>query len=386
MRAIEEMGVTVNQPPKVPRPEPAPRVAVPAHLREPGVLARVRGPVIEPDGNRVTVTFVHEAPDARGVLLFANRLTDESDLAASLMEPVAERWWALSLSMEPDWRASYAFLVHRADGRPPWEDPAGHVRLRAVLDRGEPDPHVADRVLNRAGVPMSVVSLPDAPRQQWIAPAHTPRPESVSVAGRDVWVHRVGAGRDVPMVLVLDGETWWDHHGLAASLDSAHASGAVPAHVAVFVASGSVEDRWSDVGRADGLTDWLAGALVPWAREHLDVSSRADDTVVAGQSLGGLSALWTVARHGDRIGAAIAMSASLWRGDPGPALVGARARVHLEVGRQEWVLLPLHRELAALLAQAPGVGLDVVEFNGGHDYACWRGGLVDAIVRMLRSN
>lgn len=367
----------MNQPPKVPRPTPVPRVPVPARLRDAGTLPTAAGPLVETDADGCVVTFVHRAPAARAVLLFANRMTDESDLGASLMEQVSPGVWALSLRVASDWRASYCFVVHEGDGPAPWETPDDHTALRSVLDTGVPDAS-GEQILNRAGRPMSVVSLPDAPPQPWLGRPHSPRPPHHRVAGRDVWVHHVGSGPGVPVVLVLDGEVWLDHHGLPEALTRAHAAGAVPAHVAVFVATGSVADRWADVGRADGVTAYLAQQLVPWLRARFDVTTRADRTVVAGQSLGGLSALWAVARHGDRIGVAVAQSASLWRSDPGPELARSGGRVLLEVGLQEWVLLPLHRDLAA---RVPTV--EPTEFNGGHDDACWRGGLVDAIVRAL---
>lgn len=368
----------MNQPPKIPRPAPAPRVPIPQLWRDADALRATAGPIIESDGDRCIVTFVHDAPDARAVLLFANRLTDESNLDRSLMEPVGNSGlWVLSLRMEPDWRASYSFLVHAGDGPAPWATPDGHVNLRAVLDRGVPDA-VADRVLNRAGTAMSVVSLPAAPPQRWLGRPFTPRPREHDVAGRAVWVHQVGAGTDLPVVVILDGEVWLDHHGFAKALDAAHADGAVPAHLAVFVASGSVADRWADVGHADGVTAFVAEDLLPWLHERFDATREAARTVVAGQSLGGLSALWAAARHPDRVGVAIAQSASLWRNDPTPDLAASGSRVLLEVGRQEWTLLPLHRDLAQRVDT-----VQLTEFNGGHDYACWRGSLVDAIARAL---
>jgi len=366
----------VNQPPKLPRPTPVPRVPVPERLRKPGALAD-GGPVVDREGDTCVVTFVHRAPQARAVLLFANRLTDETSLDATLMERLGpDGPWVLSLRLPPDWRGSYCFVVHTADGPPPWEGATGPV-LRALLDRGVPD-EVPDRVLNRAGTPLSVLSLPAAPAQPWLGTPHSPRPPAHSVAGRTVWVHAVGAGADLPLVVVLDGETWLDHHGLPEALDAAHRDGALPAHLAVFVSTGSIAERWTDVGHEGGVTDFVAEQLVPWARERFPVTTRPDRTVVAGQSLGGQSALWAVARHADTVGVAIAQSASLWRGDPADDLLASGARVLLEAGRQEWTLLPLHRELAA---RVPTVELH--EFEGGHDYACWRGGLLDSLVRAL---
>lgn len=367
----------MNRPPKVPRPARAPRVPVPDHLRAPGALRAGSGPVVERGGDACVVTFVHEAPAAREVLLFANRLTDETDLDASRMERLGVGLWALSLRMAPDWRASYCFVPHVGDGPAPWEAAEGHAAIRALLDRGVPDT-TDDRVVNRTGTALSVVSLPDAPPQPWRGTPHAGRPPRHEVAGRSVWVHRVGEGEELPVVVVLDGEAWLDHHGLAEALDAAHTDGALPAHLAVFVASGSIADRWQDVGHAGGVTAFVATELLPWVHERFDVTCDPARTVVAGQSLGGLSALWAAARFPSRVGVAVAQSASLWSNDPGDELAASGGRVLLEVGLQEWTLLPLHRDLAARVPQ-----VELLEFNGGHDYACWRGGLLDALVRAL---
>jgi len=54
-------------------------------------------------------------------------------------------------------------------------------------------------------------------------------------------------------------------------------------------------------------------------------------------------------------------------------------RVHLEVGRQEWVLLEAHKRLAEALERA-GTPLRYVEYEGGHDAVCWRGGLAEGLL------
>ncbi|CAM5452935.1 enterochelin esterase [Streptomyces californicus] len=56
--------------------------------------------------------------------------------------------------------------------------------------------------------------------------------------------------------------------------------------------------------------------------------------------------------------------------------------LRLEVGLQEWMLLGENRRLRNVL-RARGYDVRYGEFNGGHDYACWRGGLADGLVDLL---
>jgi enterochelin esterase family protein len=55
-----------------------------------------------------------------------------------------------------------------------------------------------------------------------------------------------------------------------------------------------------------------------------------------------------------------------------------RGRVYAEVGKQEWVLLPPHRTLAKIFKKTE-VDCRYKEYNGGHDYACWRGGIAEGL-------
>jgi len=347
-------------------------------------------PVVESCGDGTSiVTFVRYAPHATGVLLFVNRLTDERNLVASEMEPAGELgFWLLSYRMHDDWRASYSLIEHPGNGEPPWRAQTGQVQLRALLDAAHADPGNPLATVNKAGHAVSVVELPAAPPQAFVAAPGAPRPQQVDLVAADgsprpIWTHRAGSGVDLPLVMILDGETWLDRYSLTVALDAAVAAGALPALQAVFVGTGSREQRWDDVGHAGGVTEFVARTVVPWARSTLDVSADPVRTVIAGQSLGGLSALWALAAYPDVIGSAVAQSASLWSSSPVSELRSAgRVRLYLEVGRQEWLLLPLHRELRRGLISTQ-VDLRYVEYNGGHDYACWRGGLIDGLAALL---
>ncbi|MEV0649206.1 alpha/beta hydrolase-fold protein [Phytomonospora sp. NPDC050363] len=120
---------------------------------------------------------------------------------------------------------------------------------------------------------------------------------------------------------------------------------------------------------------------------------RAGAESIAGQSLGGLAALHAAQQAPDLVGLALAQSASLnWVTDADAATAALPAaqeasttggvRYFLEVGRHEPTLLEPNRRLHRALRDA---GADVVyrEFQGGHDYTCWRGGLADGLLALL---
>ncbi|WP_156910287.1 hypothetical protein [Nocardia mangyaensis] len=81
---------------------------------------------------------------------------------------------------------------------------------------------------------------------------------------------------------------------------------------------------------------------------------------------------------------ALSQSGSVWQDEVPAAILGADlrgTRAYVEVGAQEWVLVPLHRPVVESL-RAAGAEVASVEFNGGHDYACWRGGIADGLRRL----
>ncbi|MFT4082348.1 MAG: DUF3327 domain-containing protein [Nocardioides sp.] len=385
----------VLRPPKVRRPTPIPRTrsALLDALAAGDVemfwerVARTLPLVEETETpGEVVVTFCWRDRDAEQVLLFANRLTDERNLEATLLERLGESdLWHASFRMAADWRASYSFLVQHPGEQAPWIV-EGQAALRQALDRGRRDPRNPATCTNRAGVVQSVVALPDAPAQPWLAPrAGVPRGtlhREVAPAGHEVWLYDP-PGPDptdpLPLVVALDGEVWTSHQSLPAIVDNLIADRAIPPVRAVLVASGGRESRWTELGGSAG-AGYLTGSLVGWVRERRGIGR---EVVAVGQSLGGLTALRAGLSDPRTVTGVVSQSASLWMDDLADLIVpGSAVRIHLAHGRQEWVLAPLHADLERRL-RAAGIEVHACSHNGGHDYAWWRGDVADGLITLL---
>ena len=411
--------VVRRTPPKLPRPYPAPLVSSPVIEELTAQLAAVvpekSGVVIEEfwrrhqqrpvvtagSGPALTVTFLWRDAYAEEVLLFINRMIDEWALGDSLMRRVegTDVWW-LAYRMDPDWRASYAFLPRHRDEPTRWAagDP---VRLRQALGQGRHDPGNPITCRNRAGVTQSVVQLPGAPSQRWFAPKSAESAvgrvpaDRVDVPtgpeGRRLWVHRpVGELEpNTPVILAFDGDVWNGLPGestqdLPGTLRNLAADGLLPPTLAIMIDSGSRDQRWRDLDPSTGIGGYLAEVLLPWVRERFAVRAERQEVIVIGQSLGGLVALSAGISHPEAIGAVVAQSASLWqddlRGSLGDrTLIGSRFCV--QFGRQEWSLRRPNLALARLL-RARGAEVSVQVHNGGHDYAWWRGAVADGLLAL----
>ncbi|MFJ2026766.1 enterochelin esterase [Streptomyces sp. NPDC087897] len=366
-------------------------------------------PLVEPDPegdpDHRLVTFVRrEDPErpATHVLALVHTVTDKDrhagDLAPHLMRRVEGTGvWAISHRLRADHRASYQF--HATDGSREDALRADRTAWLQVLDRAEPDPlNTRPPLPSRDGRnPASVFDLPDAPPQSHIcrrAGADRGRTIDAEVDGRRVTVHLPPGhrpdGGPYALAVLLDGEMWGPVLCVGDILDNLHADGDLPPTVAVLV--DTMGRRMQDLACSAPFVDWLADTLLPWAGQGYGAGADAARTVIAGQSAGGLTAAFAAFRRPDRFGLALSQSGSFWWPDDERGcewLTGQYAwaerrpvTLRLEVGLQEWMLLGENRRLRNVL-RARGYDVRYGEFNGGHDYACWRGGLADGLADLL---
>ncbi|MFM9371359.1 enterochelin esterase [Streptomyces sp. Da 82-17] len=372
-------------------------------------------PLIEPEpespsdaaDGRLTVTFLWRgSPATRAVLVVPNKVMDPADLAANLMERVpGTDVWHWSLRMRADWRATYGLCVDEG-GAP--DEPGTPAYWRWLRAQHRVDP-LNSRSLNRrwgAG-PISYVELPGAPRGvEWRVRADVPcgsvgvhRVRSERLGNeRRVWVyepagHGETARGDLPVLVLFDGESWQPELGVATLLDNLIADGRIPPVVALLPEALDNTTRWAELGCADRFVDFLADELLPWAAERLPVTSDPARTVLAGQSLGGLTAAYAALRAPHRFGNVLSQSGSFWwpAGEAGAELVTELVRAsprlpvrfRLSAGEQEWVLLPSSRRLRDALRERGYADASYGEFNGGHDWLCWRTELADGLVELL---
>ncbi|MDJ1137065.1 enterochelin esterase [Streptomyces iconiensis] len=402
------------------------RAEVPGAERDFWLRAEARGtPLVEPDpeGDPVyrLVTFLwRDDPErpAEAVLAVLHTVTDKDryakDLTPHLMERVEGTGvWALTHRLRADHRASYQFHT----GPPAELLRTDRASWRRVLDEAVPDPLSRTPPLPARGGrnPASVLELPEAPPQPYaVRPAGASRGTSVRTAldGRGVTVHLPhghghghgqgqgcgggAAGGPYAVAVLLDGEMWGPVLGAGDILDGLHADGQLPPTIGLFV--DTMSDRMEDLSCSGAFTDWLADTLLPWAAARYGAAADPARTLVAGQSAGGLTAAYAIHRRPDVFGLALSQSGAFWWPDPDPSDENAPApewltrqyastarrpvRLHLEVGTQEWMLLSENRRLRNVL-RARGYAVTYEEFNGGHDYACWRGGLARGLVKLL---
>ncbi|MEU6441555.1 enterochelin esterase [Streptomyces sp. NPDC047046] len=416
----------LRHPPRTPRPVPVPRVSGAAlPLPGPGTatgdfwaeVARRGTPVVGPDpagdpGHR-SVTFLWRgSPATRAVRAVPNKLADPRDPRATAMERVPDTdVWHVTLQLGADWQGTYELLVDEGGGPAPGSpDHAAWLRTRR-----RPDPFNSRTLPRRwGGEPLHWAALPQAPGQgAWSLPcpagARGTLSEhavpSVRLGGtRRTWLYTPAAacrpasgaapapGPGLPLLVLLDGEHWGPVLGVAGLLDGLIAAGLVPPLAALLPDSVDADTRWAELTCRPEYLAFLTEELIPWAAERLPLTSDPARTVLAGQSLGGLTAAWAALAAPHRFGNVLAQSGSFWwpNGPEAEWLTRTLAttprrpvRFRLSSGRQEWVALPAARRLRAALAETGYDDAEYHEFNGGHDYLCWRTELAAGLPKLL---
>ncbi|MFJ7190790.1 alpha/beta hydrolase-fold protein [Streptomyces bacillaris] len=283
--------------------------------------------------------------------------------------------WYAEVPMPARLRVTYRFLV---DGEPR-ADPlnpagAGGDRSIAATPDAPPQPHWP------ALGPDAVLPLPET-RLRW---------SSGRLGGRrTVRVQPVGGGG--PVVLLLDGDDWLYLHPAMTAFASAVAAGELEPVTLVFLPA---KDRSAEFGCRPELWEAVRDELLPLVAGS-GVPADVNRLVVAGQSLGGLSALYAAVTFPELVSRVACQSGSFWwtpgaeeAADPlggpvGGAIAGllrekpdlSGLRCAFDVGEHETRMLP-HCELAESLTERAGATVRISRSASDHDRAGWRHALL----------
>ena len=281
----------------------------------------------------------------------------------------------------------------------------------------------------------SVAELPGAPPQPWLVAKPgiaEGRVEKRTITSANQKIDRLFSvfmpanykadGPPNALLILFDGEDLPDSPYPVTTLNNLIAASKIPPTVAVFV--GNVpRRRLVDLVANPEFADFMAMELVPWVRSHYNVTKDAKQTVVTGNSAGGLAAAYVALRHSEVFGNVLSRSGAFWwsfehnGGVCGPLCPesggtgGENARDATTEGNflvKEFIAspkLPLRFYLAAgtfeIDREGGGGGIlegtrhlrDVLlargyqvryqQFVGGHDGLSWRGALADGLIELL---
>ena len=273
----------------------------------------------------------------------------------------------------------------------------------------------------------SIVEMPDAPAQPWLA--HRPGLPAGQVEIRRFKSALLKNEREIAIYLppgysktdkpyallvVFDEDAYLgDPKQIVlvptpTILNNLISEKRIPAMVALLV--GNVPgQRDRELPCNPVFLDFLSSELLPWAHSLFNFTADPRETVVAGSSFGGLASVCAGLRHPETFGNILSQSGSFhWvpaksdgsphsDEDSEPNWVArqfiARARLplhfYLDAGSDEIDLtgggnsiLLATRTLRDVL-RAKGYEVHFQEFAGGHDYLSWRGTLADGLIALI---
>jgi enterochelin esterase family protein len=388
-------------------------------------LRAARGPLVEPAGEDVLVTFVWIGPQrqvsVRGAQLFADR----NAMSHPMRQVEDTDVWCLSVVAPPGVTTVYQYLIDDPFLDADKTDLALLGRLVVESrERSYADPFNPNRLFPQAA---KIAGVDEAPSDQWDsvlelpgleatpwfddeAPALTQHRLRSRVLGNERAISVYAPPGEVPrpLVILLDGESWLSVARLHVALGNLMTVGAIAPAVVAFVDNppGAMTARMNEMACNPDLTRMLTDELLPLLRSHHDIS---DTVIVGGNSLGGLAASYAAYERPDVFGAVLSVSGSHWWGyRPGPGGWGKDGepewltrqyaaaprkpiRFWIDVGRLETGVSPLspgvdqraaNRHLRTVLV-AKGYDVTYHEAPGGHEFATFRRSVVKGLQALL---
>lgn len=368
----------------------------------------VESPLVEPipdDDEHVWLTFLWRATEpVETVMAYGGPAGwDRSELRQLGDTDV----WYLTYRVRKDLRSTYRLAIDD-----PAEDamPFTERVARWIPDPLNPATFVFPANPDHPELVFSRLELPGAPKQPWLEPRDVPAGEVTEhrlrseLLGneRRIWTYvPANAGSEPCRLLVsLDGDVSPDVMPVATILDNLHAAKKIPPTIAVLVDSLTHLERDLELPCHPPFADFLADELLPWVRERLRISADPSHAIVAGQSYGGLAAAFAGFRRPEVFGNVLSQSGSFWWGAENEepewltrqfaAAPVAPLRLFLEVGMLENSpvarvgpsMLTSNRHLRTVLRAKGYPDVTYSEYNGGHDYVCWRGSFADGLIAL----
>ncbi|MFD7710211.1 alpha/beta hydrolase-fold protein [Streptomyces sp. NPDC059786] len=369
-------------------------------------LADEGAPLVEPvpgapEERLVTVVWREDRP-VSGVYVMANRVTDKQHARRGMMRRLDDTsLWYVSLRLPLGLRCAYR--VHPFGPDDPHLTADGP---RAGSARGLPDDRTDPFNRHATGPFGSMIELSGAPSlAEWLTGPRTTggRTDAFGFTAADGTAYRVrrfvpatgGPDTELGLLVVFDGERWFDRYGITGAVTAAVEAGRMPPTAVVGIEAGATpEERMRQLGASPRFIDTLADEILPTVTKALPRWAGTGRTVLSGQSLGGLTALAAALRRPEAFGTVLAHSASTWW-RPGmtarPRVIAPGAdtwlyeqataaqvgdvTIRMDVGSNEGGMVDDLRALHSLMA-ARGFDVSLHVYTGGHDHCCWAAALM----------
>lgn len=317
--------------------------------------------------------------------------------------------WSADILLPAQWRGSYCFIPSRQsnDFSPSVFQNSQSIReeWQRLLPLAESDPLNPLSWAGGRGHLVSGLEMPDSPEQPgWDQPnaQYTPPRELAWQSARlqnhrRIWIFTTGDATvtDRPLAILLDGQFWAESMPVWPALSALTKTGNLPAAVYLLIDVIDGEHRSRELPCNPDFWQAVQDELLPQVAAIAPFSSEPEHTIVAGQSFGGLAALYAGLHWPARFGSVLSQSGSFWWPDRKEQQIGwlrqqleqgavhaDSLRIILQAGKYEPLIFRANEAIRHQLVQA--AELSWYPFEGGHDALCWRGGLTSGLIALWR--
>lgn len=315
--------------------------------------------------------------------------------------------WFYQLVMDATWRGSYCFVPsHTAHDVPSAPHTLQSLQQwwRRQLPQAMYDPlNKRPAWLSARGHPSSGMVMPMAAYsmawQQWDHGPHPlPVPERLQrhvwysqrlKTYRKIWVFETGDVTDThrPLALLLDGQFWAQRMSIWSPIAHDTRTKRLPAAVYVLIDTLDNTHRKRDMVCSGSFWQAVQEELLPQVSQWAVWDTSPERTVVAGQSLSGIAALYAGVLWPHRFGNVISQSGAYWCLTEMQWQVFASSttalNVFLQSGTHEPRIDEGHQRLLTTLRTSPHSVMHRIE-PGGHDVMWWREGLLEGLHHVWR--
>jgi enterochelin esterase-like enzyme len=359
---------------------------------------------IDGDSDNVLATFVYKAEEELENIVFIPPV-GRNDFLQNKMERLSQTdLWYITYKVRNDVRFKYSFSINDSfniDCEKRWDnlryDKFNKNRLIFKTEDG-----TVDEI-------ESYVAMPNAEKHFWVKERNGITKGSIcehQLCSKNLEKNRkirvytpYDYKKDVKpykFLVLTDGDEYINVLSAVNVLDNLIADKKIPPIVAIFV--DSTETREEELSCNDTFGDIIIEDLIPWIKDNYNISNSADESIIGGISMGGLTASYLGLKHSETFGNVISQSGSYWYKPDN--YEGSEVDCWLSTQFKDIEKLPLkfylnvgileHKEgmigtniILRDVLISKGYTVDFQEFKSGHDYLCWGETLANGLISLI---
>lgn len=359
---------------------------------------------LDGDLENCLVTFVYKTDEEIENVVFIPPIGRDKFLQNKMERLLETNLWYISYKVKSDLRFQYSFSVNdslNADCEKRW------VNLK--YDKFNKNRLVFEGEDDREDDIVSYVVMPKASEYFWIKERndivkgkineHQFHSENLEKQRRiRIYTPSGYDENNEPygLLVLTDGDSYIDTLSAITVLDNLIADKKIPSVVTIFIDSS--ETRMEELSCNDTFADIIVKELLPWVRDNYNISDKAEEAVIGGLSLGGLTASYMGLKHSEVFGNVLSESGSYWYKPENYEGYEPNCWLHTQFKAIDKLPLKFYLNVGVLEHKEGMIGTNIIlrdtliekgyavdfeYFKSGHDYLCWGETLANGLISLI---